>query len=123
MGRRTPSGKTKFSDANEDREIFISPVQLTTSRIGNLTRLIYTLLYVTIHTHIHTMFITPPLAWWFLPQVEINETGTTLKFKPGYVAGGRATHECGTTRSLGWFIEGLLPLALFRYTLAKPVML
>ena len=30
----------------------IFPVQLTTSRIGNLTRLIHTLLYVmTIHTH------------------------------------------------------------------------
>ena len=31
------------------------PVQLTTSRIGNLTRLIHTLLYVmAIHTYIHT---------------------------------------------------------------------
>ena len=36
---------------NGDREIFIFPVQLTTNRIGNLTRLIHTLLYVmTIHT-------------------------------------------------------------------------
>ena len=35
--------------------IFIFPVQLTTSRIGNLTRLIHTLLYVmTIHPSIHT---------------------------------------------------------------------
>ena len=33
--------------------MFIFPVQLTTSRIGNLTRLIHTLLYVmTIHTYI-----------------------------------------------------------------------
>ena len=33
----------------------IFPVELTTSRIGNLTRLIHTLLYVmTIHTYIHT---------------------------------------------------------------------
>ena len=32
----------------------IFPVQLTTSRIGNLNRLIHTLLYVmTIHTYIH----------------------------------------------------------------------
>ena len=32
------------------------PVQMTTSRIGNLTRLIHTLLYVmTIHTYIHTL--------------------------------------------------------------------
>ncbi|CAN0009979.1 unnamed protein product [Ectocarpus sp. 8 AP-2014] len=49
-------------------------------------------------------------------QVEINETGTTLRFKPGYVTGGRESHDCGTTRSLGWFIEGLLPLALFSKT-------
>ena len=33
----------------------IFPVQLTTSRIGNLTRLIHTLLVVmTVHTYIHT---------------------------------------------------------------------
>ena len=33
----------------------IFPVQLTTSRIGKLTRLIHTLLHVmTIHTYIHT---------------------------------------------------------------------
>ena len=38
---------------NEDREIFIFFFQLTTSRIGNLTRLIHTLLHVmTIHTYI-----------------------------------------------------------------------
>ena len=35
------------------------PVQLTTSRIGNLTRLIHTLLYVmTIHTYIHTYIVS-----------------------------------------------------------------
>ena len=37
----------------------IFPVQLTTSRIGNLTRLIHTLLYVmTIRTYIHTYIHT-----------------------------------------------------------------
>ena len=41
--------------------MFIFPVQLTTSRIGNLTRLIHTLLYVmTIDTYIHTC-LTPEL--------------------------------------------------------------
>ena len=41
----------------------IFPVQLTTSRIGNLTRLIHTLLYVmTIHTYIHTT--TVPFCLW-----------------------------------------------------------
>ena len=40
-----PSRETKFSGANADREyiILFFPVQLTTSRIGNLTRLIHTL--------------------------------------------------------------------------------
>ena len=46
--------ETKFSGTHGDRGIFCFPVQLTTSRIGSLTRLIHTLLYVrTIHTYIH----------------------------------------------------------------------
>ena len=55
-GRLNPSRGTKFSGANGDREIFIFPVQLTTSRFGNLTRLIHTQLFVMIiqHTYIHT---------------------------------------------------------------------
>ena len=51
---------------NGDREISISPVQLTTSRVGNLTRLIYTLQQMMTYIHntiIHTVqttiFITP----------------------------------------------------------------
>ena len=61
---RDGTGGNKFSGANGDKEmeIFIFPVQLTASRIGNLTRLIhgrdklnetanYTLLYLmTMHT-------------------------------------------------------------------------
>ena len=38
-----PSRETKFSGANGDREISIFPVQLTTSMVGNLARLILTL--------------------------------------------------------------------------------
>ena len=54
-GRLNLSRETKFLGTYRDRGIFIFPVQLTTSRIGNLTRLIHTLLYVmTIHTYIHT---------------------------------------------------------------------
>ena len=57
MRRLNPSCEAKFSGTYGDRGIFIFPVQLTTSRIGNLTRLIHTLLYVmTIHTYIHTEF-------------------------------------------------------------------
>ena len=57
MGLSNPSRETKFSGANADREILISPVQLTTGRIGNLTRLIHTLpLYVCVTIHIYIGF-------------------------------------------------------------------
>ena len=53
MGLPNPSRATKFSGANNaDMEIFIFPVQLTTSRIGNLTRLIHTLVICDDHTYI-----------------------------------------------------------------------
>ena len=37
MGMSNLSREIKSSGANQNREIFIFPVQLTTSRIGNLT--------------------------------------------------------------------------------------
>ena len=52
--RENPSRETKFSGATGGREMLFFPIQLTTSRIGNLSRLIHTLLYVkTKHTYIH----------------------------------------------------------------------
>ena len=42
-GTAKPVSRDQFSGANADKEIFIFPVQLTTCRIGNLTRLIHTL--------------------------------------------------------------------------------
>ena len=55
MGRLNPSRETKCSGTHGDRGMLIFSVQPTTSRIGNLTRLIHTLLYVmTIHIYIHT---------------------------------------------------------------------
>ena len=45
-GQPNPSRETKFSGASGDREILIFPVQQTTSRIGNLTRSIRTLVHV-----------------------------------------------------------------------------
>ena len=55
-----PVWRDQFSDAYGDRGIFIFLVQLTTSRISNLTRLIHTLLYVmTIHTYMYAM-VAPP---------------------------------------------------------------
>ena len=60
-----PSREAIFSGANADREKSIFPVQLTTCRMGNLTRLIHTLaICVTIHNVgnkpaviLHTTFI------------------------------------------------------------------
>ena len=50
-GLPNPSRETKFSGANEDGEKKVFLVQLTTSRNGNLTRLILLLLDVmAIHT-------------------------------------------------------------------------
>ncbi len=39
-------------------------------------------------------------------KIEINETGTVLKFVPGFVAGGKVEHTCATSKSIGWYLEG-----------------
>ena len=63
MSRLTRDGTAEpvsCSGTHGDRGILIFPVQLTTSRIGSLTRLIHALLYVmTIHTYIHNRAIRP----------------------------------------------------------------
>ena len=57
-----PSRETNFSGTNADRGIFIFPVQLTTSRIGNLTRLIHTLdICATIHSTVNVPVYRPPV--------------------------------------------------------------
>lgn len=46
--------------------------------------------------------------------VEINETGTSLRYRPGLVTGGaHLQHDCGTSRSMGYFLEPLVYLGLF----------
>lgn len=40
-------------------------------------------------------------------------TGTSVLYKPGSLVGGRFKHDCGTTRSVVWFLEGVLPLCPF----------
>ena len=49
------SRETKFLGANGDRETLVSPVQLTTSRNGNLTRFSLTLATCDDYTNIHTL--------------------------------------------------------------------
>ena len=51
--------------------------------------------------------------------VEINESGTALKYKPGIVTGGRRIrHDCGSSRGIGYFLEMVLCVGLFA---KKPV--
>ncbi|KAG0501146.1 hypothetical protein HPP92_001218 [Vanilla planifolia] len=46
--------------------------------------------------------------------VEINETGTNLRYKPGVLVGGKhLVHDCGLSRSIGYFLEPLILLGLF----------
>ena len=57
-GLPNPSRETKFSGANGDGEILFFPVQLTTSRIGNLTHLNLLLLCImTIYTYMIPMYV------------------------------------------------------------------
>jgi len=47
-------------------------------------------------------------------KIEINATGTQLRFKPGVLLGGDIEHDCPVGengRSVGWFLEGIFPLA------------
>lgn len=45
--------------------------------------------------------------------IEINHTGTAVTYKPGNIIGGRIEHDCGTERSITYFLEGLVALAPF----------
>jgi RNA 3'-terminal phosphate cyclase-like protein len=51
--------------------------------------------------------------------IQINETGTSLKLKPGLIVGGTITHDCGKTKCIGWFIEGILPLIIYGKTATR----
>lgn len=48
--------------------------------------------------------------------IDINETGTTLRFRPGILVGqaaGRMSHECHPSRPVAYYLEPLLMLAPF----------
>ena len=78
-GRSNPSRETKFSGANGGKELSIFPVQLTTSRIGNLTRLIHTLLlYVMTLTSKHILYC---LHSYIVDTLEVR-TGIICVLKP-----------------------------------------
>lgn len=57
-------------------------------------------------------------------EVDINETGTRVLYKPGtilvivyncvgFINGGKYVFNCGTERGIGYYLMGILPLALF----------
>ena len=68
MGLPNPSREIKFSGANGDREIFIFPVRLTMSRIGNLTWLILT----------HAICDDPTYIFWYLYVMAIHTLRETF---------------------------------------------
>lgn len=40
-------------------------------------------------------------------------TGTTVKFNPGSLLGGKSKHDCDNGRAIGYYLEALLCLAPF----------
>lgn len=53
---------------------------------------------------------TPMQTAWLLLLL----TGTSLRYRPGVIiCGPGLLHDCGTGRSVGWFMEPLIILALF----------
>ncbi|XP_075452959.1 RNA 3'-terminal phosphate cyclase-like protein isoform X1 [Ascaphus truei] len=46
-------------------------------------------------------------------RIEINQTGTSLYYQPGLLAGGSLEHDCSLQRSIGYYLESLLCLAPF----------
>lgn len=47
-------------------------------------------------------------------QIDIDHTGTSVIYRPGLIINGRKlTHDCGTARGIGYFLEGLICLAPF----------
>ncbi|ORY93076.1 RNA 3'-terminal phosphate cyclase [Syncephalastrum racemosum] len=45
--------------------------------------------------------------------IEISYTGTSILYKPGAVHGGRIEHDCGTDRSISYYLEPMIALAPF----------
>ncbi|KZO99398.1 18S rRNA biogenesis protein [Calocera viscosa TUFC12733] len=46
-------------------------------------------------------------------HVEISYTGTSVLFRPGVLSGGVVSHDCPLSRSIGYFLEAIVPLAPF----------
>lgn len=49
-------------------------------------------------------------------QITINDTGTNVMYTPGQIMGGEIVHDCPPTRSITYFLEGVVALAPFAKT-------
>ncbi|EIE87662.1 RNA 3'-terminal phosphate cyclase [Rhizopus delemar RA 99-880] len=45
--------------------------------------------------------------------IEISYTGTSVLYRPGAIEGGRIQHDCGTDRSISYYLEPMIALAPF----------
>ena len=46
-------------------------------------------------------------------KIEVNETGTGITYMPGLLVGGEFEHDCSNEKSLGFYLEGIIPLGPF----------
>lgn len=46
-------------------------------------------------------------------HIEVNETGTSVLYKPGVLVGGKMEHLCSNQRGIGYYLEPLFMLAPF----------
>ena len=46
-------------------------------------------------------------------RIDINDSGTQLRIIPGVLKGGDIQFDCNNSRSIGYYLEGILPLAPF----------
>lgn len=57
----------------------------------------------------------PPVTLAPCNPIDRYAAGTSLRYKPGFIAGGGlgVEHDCGTSRAIGYFLEPLVLIALW----------
>lgn len=46
-------------------------------------------------------------------KIEINETGTSLFYRPGLLVGGELEHNCSLQRGITYYLDAVMALAPF----------
>ncbi|XP_063962622.1 RNA 3'-terminal phosphate cyclase-like protein isoform X2 [Lytechinus pictus] len=54
--------------------------------------------------------------------IEVNQTGTQVRYQPGLLVGGSIEHDCNIQRALGYYMEALICLAPFGKKPVKAVL-